>query len=270
MAVPRFVHGGRLWRPRPLAQLARATRLPRPRYEPGARADVEALRRGPGDLHLRLARVHLRHLAHSGSPAAQPPERAGRGIGPELQHVRLLRYQHQLAELRGRDDHVVLLSDWRAHGPAVRLTGRGHRRCHRHGARIRSPQVAHDRQLLGRHDPLHALHPLAGRLRLWHHLRWSGCRGDIGRHGNVPRRAQQRHPNHCARTHRIYGGDQAAGHQWRRLSQPKLVYPLRESFRPNQLPLDVPACSAFPLPLPTPSARWWAASSTAPPCWRRW
>ena len=27
---------------------------------------------------------------------------------------------------------------------------------------------------------------------------------------------------------------------------------------------------AFPLPSPTPSARWWAASSTAPPCWRRW
>jgi hypothetical protein len=53
--------------------------------------------------------------------------------------------QHQLAELRRRDDDVVLLPDWRPHRSAVRLTGRGHRRRDRHGARVRSAQESDDR-----------------------------------------------------------------------------------------------------------------------------
>ncbi len=88
-------------------------------------------------------------------------------VGPalELQHRCLFCDEHQLAELRRRDDHVVLLPDRGTHGPAVRLTGRRHRRRHRHGARFRTPQVADDRQLLGRHHPLHVLHSSSDRLR---------------------------------------------------------------------------------------------------------
>ena len=50
--------------------------------------------------------------------------------------------QHQLAELRRRDDHVVLLPDRRPDRPAVREPGGRHRRGHRPGAGLRPPQLA--------------------------------------------------------------------------------------------------------------------------------
>ena len=59
--------------------------------------------------------------------------------GTESQHGRLIPYQHQLAELRGGDDHVVLLPDRRADVPAVREPRYRDRRRHCHGAGLLSP-----------------------------------------------------------------------------------------------------------------------------------
>jgi hypothetical protein len=88
----------------------------------------------------------------------------------------------------GEDDDVVLLPDGRADRSAVRQSGRRHRGGDRHGARIRSAQFADDRQLLGRHHPLHVLHPLAHRVHRGHHLRRRGCGPDARRHHHLPRR----------------------------------------------------------------------------------
>ncbi len=68
-----------------------------------------------------------------------PQHESGGRVRSQFQHVRVLHHEHQLAELRGRDDDVVLLSDWRPHGTAVRLTRRGYRGRDRHGARFLAP-----------------------------------------------------------------------------------------------------------------------------------
>ena len=77
-----------------------------------------------------------------GSLPLNPQHIGRRRSGAELQHGGLVRHQHQLAELRRRDDDVVLLPDRRSDRPAVRLTGRRHRRRHRDGAWLRASQVA--------------------------------------------------------------------------------------------------------------------------------
>ena len=101
-------------------RLGRAAGLPAARDEPRPGADLAALRRLDGHLLGRLARLHLPAHPDPGVAAAQPPALRRGAPGAQLQHGRVVRHQHQLAELRRRDDHVVLLPDRRAHGPAVR------------------------------------------------------------------------------------------------------------------------------------------------------
>ena len=55
-----------------------------------------------------------------GSLPLNPQHFGAVGPGAQLQHRRLVHDQHQLAELRRRDDHVVLLPDRRADLRAVR------------------------------------------------------------------------------------------------------------------------------------------------------
>ena len=148
--VPR--QGLRRWRRarRPRVPAARAADLPcRPhRSRPGAvLGRVRALghRVQPG-VGARLVRPG----APPGLAAAQPLlGRVGAAV-PRLQHRRELRHQHELAELRRRDDDERPGPDDRAHGAELRL-GRG-----RHGGRRRADPRLHapargdHRQLLGR------------------------------------------------------------------------------------------------------------------------
>ena len=73
-----------------------------------------------------------------GQPAPQPaaPGRPGTAA-VSFNTAASLRHQHELAELRRRDDDVVLLPDRRADRPAVRQPGGRHRRGDRAGPRLR-------------------------------------------------------------------------------------------------------------------------------------
>ena len=124
-------------------------------------------------------------LRIQGSLPLNPQHLGAVHAGAQLQHGRVVPHQHQLAELRRRDDHVVLLPDRRAHSAAVREPGRRHRRGHRHGAGLCPAEFPHHRQLLGRYHPLHALHPPPHRFRRRHHGRRPGRRADPGRAGKT-------------------------------------------------------------------------------------
>ena len=115
LAVPRLLHGRRLRGPGALPRLGRAARLPAARDRPRAGADLEALRRLDGHLLGRVDGLHLPAHPDPGLAPAQPPAPGRRDAGAQLQHGRLVPHQHQLAELRRRDDHVVLLPDRRPH-----------------------------------------------------------------------------------------------------------------------------------------------------------
>ena len=169
----------------------------RPRHEPRTGADLEALRRL---LDRLLRRVDPAHLpASSGFRAPFPSTRSTSGAvvaGTVVEHERLVRDEHELAELRRRVDDVVPVADGRPHRAAVRLDGRRSRGRHRPRPRLRPPQLEDDRQLLGRHHALHALHRAAHRLRLRPHLRRPGRRADPERTGAHPRRPEQLDPGH--------------------------------------------------------------------------
>ena len=192
---PRLLHGGRLRRPGPLPRLGRAAHLPAARDEPGAGADLEALRRVAR--HLLAVSIGFTYLILriQGSLPLNPQHLGAVGPALSFNTAVFVRDQHELAELRRRDDDVVLLPDRRADRPAVREPRRRHRGRDRDGARLRPAQLADDRQLLGRHHPLHALHPAAHRLRRRDHLRRPGCGADPRRHRSAPRRAERCHPD---------------------------------------------------------------------------
>ena len=65
----------------------------------------------------------------------------------------------------GETTHVVLLPDRRAHRAAVRERRRRDRRGDRRDPGLRPAELSDHRQLLGRHHPLHALHPAPDRVR---------------------------------------------------------------------------------------------------------
>ena len=110
----------------------------------------------------------------------------------------------------GEDDDVVLLPDRRSHPRTVLEPGDWHRRRHRHGAGIHPAKLAHDRELLGRHDPLHPLHPAAGRVHGGDHLRRPGGGADPLRPDMHPRHHERGHTMHPSRTDRLHGEHQAA------------------------------------------------------------
>ena len=119
--------------------------------------------------------------------------------------------------------------------------GHRHRRGHRHGPGLLPAQLPDHRELLGRHDPRPALHRVPDRVHLRDHLRRPGCGADAGRHRDHPRRPERGHPGHPPGPDRLHGGDQAAGQQRRWVPQRQLGHHLRESDRPHQLAVDLPA-----------------------------
>ena len=88
LALPRLLHGRRLRRPGPLPPVGRAPRLPAARHQPGAGADLEALRRLDGHLLGGLDRLHLPDHPHPGVAPAQPAAPGGGAAGAQLQHRR--------------------------------------------------------------------------------------------------------------------------------------------------------------------------------------
>ena len=94
------------------------------------------------------------------------PQGLARGLARlVVQHGRELRHQHQLAGLRRRDDDELSHPDARAHRAELRLGGRRHGDARRAHPGLRAALGGDDRQLLGRPDPDHALHPAAAVLR---------------------------------------------------------------------------------------------------------
>ena len=108
----------------------------------------------------------------------------------------------------------VLLPDRRSDSAPVRERGRRDRRGDRHGARLLSPLFPHDRQLLGGHHPLHALHPPPDSVPLRHPGRrpgrrsdpcWAGQHSQLAGRGHSERRPWPRRihgPHHAARDQR--------------------------------------------------------------------
>ena len=102
------------------------------------------------------------------------------------------------------------------------------------------------RQLLGRPDPQHALHPAAAVARAGAGARLAGRGADLRgpRDGAAARPARRRRraavteQTHRARAGRVAGRDQAARHERRRLLQRQLRAPVREPDAALQLPRD--------------------------------
>jgi hypothetical protein len=128
--MARVLAGERTWLHALLAP-ARTPHVPRRRRRPAGRDALEQLRRRPAVFNV-----------------------AG------LQHRGQLRHQHQLAGLQRRDD-AQLPPDARPHGAELRLGGDRHGGTGGADSRPRAPRGAGHRQLLGRSDAHHALHPAA-------------------------------------------------------------------------------------------------------------
>ena len=99
--------------------------------QPRTGAELEALRRLHGHLLRHRHGGHLPAHPDPGVAAAQPPAPRGRLPCAQLQHRGLVHDQHQLAELRRRDDHVVLLPDRCLDPGADAQPGDRHSRGHR-------------------------------------------------------------------------------------------------------------------------------------------
>ena len=109
--------------------------------------------------------LYVMQRFQSGLPF-NPTDMAQRAAGARVQHRGELRDQHELAELRRRDDDESPHPDGGSHGAAVRVR-RG-----RHGGDGRADpgslacRPAHDRQLLGRSRAHDLPHPAAARVRV--------------------------------------------------------------------------------------------------------
>lgn len=227
---------------------------------------MAALRRLAHHVLRRRPRRELRHLPAAGTSALQPAASSRRDPGPGLEYLGVLRDQHELAGLRGRDDDVLPVPDGRAGRAELRQRrGRDRGRGGSH-PRILPPRREDHRELLGRPGPRHDLHPAAHRVRGRDHLRGPGRAPDAERAGAHPRRAQRSEPGHPARPGGLAGGHQAARHQRRRFLQRQRRGSVREPDRADQLPLDR-AHLASRSASPTPSARWRAVPVRARPSW---
>ena len=100
----------------------------------------------------RRRALRLRPAARAGRAAvlARAPRRAR---GPVVQHGGVLRDEHELAVVLARAHDGLHGAARRPRRAELRVGRRRHRRGRRPGARIRAPQVGHDRQLLGRPVP---------------------------------------------------------------------------------------------------------------------
>ena len=126
-----------------------------------ARAELARLRDGDDRLLDRRLPVALRAAAAAERAAAQSAEFRRRAVRSRLQHLDQLHHQHQLAELRRRDDDEPSDPDARPHRPQFPLRRDRPRHGLRAGARLRALDRDDGRQFLGRYDPRRALRPAA-------------------------------------------------------------------------------------------------------------
>ena len=155
-----------------------------------------------------------------------------------VQHGRQLRHEHELAELRRRDDDELPVADARPDGAELRLGGVRHGRAGGADSRIGAAQRDDDRQFLVRPGAVDRLHPVAAVDRC------GACAGVARRDSELQavRDGERAAADDRRRTARSVddadagdgaGGvadcDQAAGHQRRRVLQRQLGASVRKS-----------------------------------------
>ena len=216
--------------------------LLRPVLRPIERRHLHAVRRSRGRgaalarLRRRDAGVQLRRLRdHVRDPAAA--ERAAvQSAGAETRCRRTLAFNTSVSFMTNTNwqSYVpettmsYLTQMCGADGAQLRLRRHRHRARHRADPRLRPAFGTHARQLLGRSDPLRAVHPAA-------HL--DRRRAGVHRpgHAGEPERlyrcgdAGRRQAGHRAGSGGFAGSHQDDGHQRRRLLQCELVASVRES-----------------------------------------
>ena len=116
-----------------------------------------------------------------GALPLNPTDVDRRAAGARIQHRRLVRDEHELAELRGRADDESPHADGRARRAELRLGRRRPLRRDRVDPRARTPHVPDDRELLGRPHARHAAAAAPARRRLRPRAREPGDRAELPR-----------------------------------------------------------------------------------------
>ena len=222
--------------------LGGAAGLPAARHGPGAGAVLEALRRRrwSSSRPSRWAFTYLL-IRIQGSLPLNPQHLGAVNAGAQLQHGRVVPDQHQLAELRRRDDHVVLLADRRPDRAAVRQR--------RPSAspwpspwcagfsRRNSPTIGNFWVDITR-CILYILLPIAFVAGII--VVGQGAVQTLAGPVLDPRRAERRHPDHRPWSDRLHGRDHAAWDERRRVLQRRPRPPSREPDRVDQLAVHLP------------------------------
>ena len=211
--------------------------LPALRHRPEPRAALEHLRLLAARLQRRLGPRRLRAPALPGLAAPQPHRRRGGARGPLVQHRGQLRDQHELAELRRREDDELPHPDGRADRAELRVGRRRPHRRRRPDPRPGPPPGGDHRQLLGRPRARHGADPAPARRRGRGRARQPGRDPDPAGPGDG-HHARAGDPVDPRRPVRQPGGDQGARHQRRRHAQRQLRPPVREPQRLHQPPAD--------------------------------
>ena len=195
--------------------------------------------RVPGDGHRPERRPALGHLRPqragllAGQRAVPVPDPADSALaavlqrhdqrepGHRVQHRRLVRDQHQLAELLGRVDHGLRHPDGGPGRAELRFGRRRHRGGHRADPRVHAEEDRPAGQLLGRPDPGDVPAAAADLGHRRDHL--DGDRRDrqLRRLSRDPH-PHRRQPDPGRRPGGLAGGHQGAGQQRRRLLQRQL------------------------------------------------
>ena len=218
---------------------------------------LAALRAGDARVQRRRPARRLPAAARAAMAAAESAglRRGQRRFGDE--HRDQLRHEHELAGLRRRIDDELSDADARARRAELPVGRDRHRRADRADPRLRAPQRERRRQLLGRHDALHALRAAAAFARRARSCssrracrrtssRTRTCRCCSRRRrsrpvkdaaGNdVTKETPVTEQIAAARPRRVADRDQAARHERRRLLQRQLGASVREPDAAQQLP----------------------------------
>ena len=169
--------------PRPRARPTRAPHLPPlAASTPSGRCAGPSTRAACSFFSAVSVLAALPAPAPPGHAAAQPGRSGGRPAGHRVQHGRVVRDQHELAELHARADDVVPDADgraWRCRTSSRRPSA--WRSPSRWCAASRARAPATHRQLLGRPHARHALRAAAARARARDRARLAGRRPDLRR-----------------------------------------------------------------------------------------
>ena len=199
----------------------------------GYAVSVLAVRRRVDPRRLLLLRVQDVLPLNPTGPPPMSPDLAFNTVGQ-------LRDQHELAELRGRDRREPPHPDDRARRPQLHV---GRRRLAIAIALRPRADAATARRRIGNYwvdvtaATLYILLPIAVVAAIV--LVWQGVPQTFDGPLTVDRPSRARSRRSASRPHRLAGGDQGAGHQWRWLRQRQLRPSLREPHRAHQLPRDV-------------------------------